>query len=187
MHTSMELVWIILFAVPTYTTYEQLGLPKRKQFANRTQLFLYKIVVTLKYLKASLCIRLLRSHVTLHSVSFTLPQIKDVYFFFKWTDPGLFVYFCSYQQQFYCKILDYSENRTRIVGVEGKYANHLTTTTTPQAVNFCLNPLCSELKSFRYFFTEPELFSTIFSALVLSSSAWCSIVYNQCLIWALHI
>ena len=41
----------------------------------------------------------------------------------------LFVYFRSFQQQFYRKIVDHSGIRTRIVGVEGEHADHLTTTT----------------------------------------------------------
>ena len=41
----------------------------------------------------------------------------------------LFVYFCSFQAQFYRKNVDFSGIRTRIVGVEGEYADHLTTTT----------------------------------------------------------
>ena len=36
----------------------------------------------------------------------------------------LFVYFRSFQQQFYGKIVDFSGNRTRIVGIEGKHADH---------------------------------------------------------------
>ena len=42
--------------------------------------------------------------------------------------PASFLYFRSFQQQFYSKIVDYSRNRTRIVGVEGEHADHLTTT-----------------------------------------------------------
>ena len=41
----------------------------------------------------------------------------------------LLVYFRSFQQQFYRKIVDLSGIRTRIVGVEGEHADHLTTTT----------------------------------------------------------
>ena len=41
----------------------------------------------------------------------------------------LFVYFRAFQQQFYRKIVDLSGIRTRIVGVEGEHADHLTTTT----------------------------------------------------------
>ena len=36
----------------------------------------------------------------------------------------IFVYFCSFQQQFYRKIEDFSGNWTRIVGVEGDQADH---------------------------------------------------------------
>ena len=42
----------------------------------------------------------------------------------------LFVYFRSFQIQFYRKIVDSSRIRTQIVGVEGEHADHLTTTTT---------------------------------------------------------
>ena len=41
----------------------------------------------------------------------------------------LFVYFRSFQQQFYRKVLDFSGNRTRIVKVEGEHADQWTTTT----------------------------------------------------------
>ena len=42
----------------------------------------------------------------------------------------LFMYFwCFEQQQFYGKIVDFSEIQTRIVGVEGELADQLTTTT----------------------------------------------------------
>ena len=43
---------------------------------------------------------------------------------------SLFVYFCSFQQQFLQKITDYSGNQTQIIGVEGEQADHCTTTTT---------------------------------------------------------
>ena len=36
----------------------------------------------------------------------------------------LFVYFRSFHQQFYRKIVDFSGNQTRIVGVEGEHADH---------------------------------------------------------------
>ena len=36
----------------------------------------------------------------------------------------LFVYFSSFQQQFYRKIVDFSGNRTRIVGVEDEHSDH---------------------------------------------------------------
>ena len=50
--------------------------------------------------------------------------------FFQWANPGLFfVYFRSFQYQFYRKIVDLSWILTRIIGVEGKHAEHLTTTT----------------------------------------------------------
>ena len=47
----------------------------------------------------------------------------------------LFVYFRSFQKQFYRKIVDLSGIRTRIVRVEGEHADHLTTTTA-QFVRF---------------------------------------------------
>ena len=40
------------------------------------------------------------------------------------------VYFRSFQTQYCRKIVGFSGIRTWIVGVEGEYANHLTTTTT---------------------------------------------------------
>ena len=40
----------------------------------------------------------------------------------------LFVYFGSFQQQFLQKIVNFSKIGTRIVGVEGEHADHLTTT-----------------------------------------------------------
>ena len=43
--------------------------------------------------------------------------------------PGLFLFFRSFQIQFYRKIVDFSGIRTQIVGIEGEHADHLTTTT----------------------------------------------------------
>ena len=43
--------------------------------------------------------------------------------------PPFFVYFCSVKHKFYKKTVDFSEFWTRIIGVEGKHADHLTTTT----------------------------------------------------------
>ena len=52
--------------------------------------------------------------------------------FKKWANPGIyFVYFCYFYQQFYRKIVYFRGIRTRIVGVEGEHADHLTTTTAP--------------------------------------------------------
>ena len=55
-------------------------------------------------------------------------QIKLIFVFFFFKKLGqprpLFVYFRSFQQQFYRKIVDFSGNRTRIVGVEGEHADH---------------------------------------------------------------
>ena len=60
----------------------------------------------------------------------TLTTSDSLCSLFLWANPGLFfVYFCSFQKQFYRKIVDLSRIRTRIVGVEGKHADHLTTTT----------------------------------------------------------
>ena len=52
--------------------------------------------------------------------------------FFKVGQPRpLFVYFRSFQTQYYRKTIGFSRIRTRIVGVEGEHADHLTTTTAP--------------------------------------------------------
>ena len=40
----------------------------------------------------------------------------------------LLIYFRSFRQQFCSKMLDFSGIRTRIVGLEGDQADHLTTT-----------------------------------------------------------
>ena len=48
--------------------------------------------------------------------------------------PSLFfVFFRSFQYQFYRKIVDLSRIRIWIVGVEGEHADHLTTTSAPKA------------------------------------------------------
>ena len=53
-------------------------------------------------------------------------------------NPGLFfVYFCSFKQQFYRKIVNFSGIRTLIVRAEGEHADHLTTTTA-QMQTFCI-------------------------------------------------
>ena len=50
--------------------------------------------------------------------------------FLKLANHGLFfAYFRSFQQQIYWKIEDFSRTWTRIVGIEGSQADHLTTTT----------------------------------------------------------
>ena len=47
--------------------------------------------------------------------------------------PGLFfVYFRSFQTQYYRKTVDFNGIRTRIVGIEGKLADYLTTTTAQE-------------------------------------------------------
>ena len=65
----------------------------------------------------------------------------------------LFVYFRSFQQQFYRKIVDHSGIRTRIVGVEGEHADHLTTTTAlPNYIFVCgRSPKTLELLEFLLF------------------------------------
>ena len=47
----------------------------------------------------------------------------------------LFVNFCSFQHQFHIKIVDYRGIQTRIVGVEGEFADHLTTNTAQINLN----------------------------------------------------
>ena len=48
--------------------------------------------------------------------------------------PGfLFVYFRSFQQQFYVEIVDFIGIWTRIVIIEGKLVDHWTTTTAAQS------------------------------------------------------
>ena len=53
------------------------------------------------------------------------------YFIFKkWANPGLFLFFfVLFNNNFTEKIVDFSGNRTWIVGVEGEHADHQTTTT----------------------------------------------------------
>ena len=56
--------------------------------------------------------------------------------FFKWANPGLFfVYFRSFQTQFLQKkTVEVCGIRTWIVQVEGKQADHLTTTTAQRTI-----------------------------------------------------
>ena len=49
---------------------------------------------------------------------------------FKCANPGLFVFFGLFTHKFDRKNAGFSGIRTRIVGVEGNHADHLTTTTT---------------------------------------------------------
>ena len=49
--------------------------------------------------------------------------------FFNGPTTALFVYFRSFQTQIYRKTVGISGIQTRIVGVEGEHADHLTTTT----------------------------------------------------------
>ena len=46
----------------------------------------------------------------------------------------LLVYFHSFQVIFIEKILDFSAIRTRVVGIEGEYADHLTTARLPDKI-----------------------------------------------------
>ena len=55
-----------------------------------------------------------------------------VFFFFKkkWANPGLFLFiFVLFKHNIIEKTLDFSGIRTRIIGVVGEHADHLTTTT----------------------------------------------------------
>ena len=46
-------------------------------------------------------------------------------FFKNWANPGLFLFiFVLFNNNFTEKIVDFSGNRTRIVGVEGEHADH---------------------------------------------------------------
>ena len=60
-------------------------------------------------------------------------------FVFNFPNPSLFVYFRSFL--FNNNFVDFSRIRTRIVGVPDEHAEHLTTTTTAQAVGFELGSL----------------------------------------------
>ena len=52
--------------------------------------------------------------------------------FFKWTNPGIFLFiFVLFKHKFYKKTVGYSGIQTWIVAVEGKHADHSTTTTAP--------------------------------------------------------
>ena len=69
---------------------------------------------------------------------FTLKVIKFFNQNFNVPAPGLFyVYFCSFQRQFYWNIVDFSCIRTRIVGDEGDLVDQLTNTTANQSI-FCV-------------------------------------------------
>ena len=65
-----------------------------------------------------------------------------------WT---LFVHFRSFQQQIYSKIVDFSGIRTRIVRVEGKYDDHLTTT-----VVLFISPLSKGTMLFKHYHTATD-------------------------------
>ena len=61
----------------------------------------------------------------------------NVFFFLKkWADPGLFLFiFVLFKHNYSEKIVGFSGIRTRIVGVEGEHADHLTTTTAQKGFN----------------------------------------------------
>ena len=66
----------------------------------------------------------------------------NVCFLKKWANPGLFLFiFVLFKHNIIEKTLGFSGIRTRIVGVEGKHADHLTTTTAQ--LNICLMNLRS--------------------------------------------
>ena len=73
-----------------------------------------------------------------HMTTFTQLEciISALSNFYKMGTPGLFfVYFGSFQTQILQKItVGFSRIRTEIVGVEGKHADQLTTTTTAPSV-----------------------------------------------------
>ena len=62
--------------------------------------------------------------------------------------PPFFVYFCSVKHKFYKKTVDFSEFWTRIIGVEGKHADHLTTTVAHSALTFKTDLSCPPLVLF---------------------------------------
>ena len=50
---------------------------------------------------------------------------RKIFFFKNWANPGLFLFiFVLFNNNFTEKIVDFSGNRTRIVGVEGEHADH---------------------------------------------------------------
>ena len=63
-----------------------------------------------------------------HTSHFSLVFIKR--FFLNGPTTASFVYFRSFLQQFKEKIVGFRGIWTEIVGIEGKHADHLTTTTT---------------------------------------------------------
>ena len=61
--------------------------------------------------------------------------------FFNWVNPGLFfAYFCSFETEFHREFVDFSWIQTRIIRLEGKYADHLTITTAPKNISFISQP-----------------------------------------------
>ena len=68
-------------------------------------------------------------------VSLALVRIN---FFEKWANPGLFLFFSN--TDFIEIIVSSSGIQTRIVGIEGKHANHLTTAMALVKVSFTFAP-----------------------------------------------
>ena len=67
------------------------------------------------------------------NISWSVDQ--EQFFLKKWAIHGLFlIIFCSFQTIDRIKTVDFSGIRTRIVGVEGEHADHLTTTALPRTV-----------------------------------------------------
>ena len=59
---------------------------------------------------------------------------SDAKCFFKWANHGLFLFiFVLFKLKLYRKTVGFNGIRTRIVGVEGKHPDHLTTTTALHA------------------------------------------------------
>ena len=62
------------------------------------------------------------------------------FFFLKWANPGLFLFiFVLFKHNIIEKTLGFSGIRTRIVGVEGEHADHLTTTTAQCLISFMID------------------------------------------------
>ena len=60
-------------------------------------------------------------------------QVDD--YFLEWANPGLFLFICVlFKQKFNRKTVGVSGIRTRIIGVEGEKADHLTTTTAKSMI-----------------------------------------------------
>ena len=62
--------------------------------------------------------------------------MRDNDFFIKMANPGLFLFiFVLFEHNFYRNTVGFSGIRTRFVGVEGEYADPLTTTTAQENEN----------------------------------------------------